>query len=85
MITNQYLSLPGEEAAACGEGDVLARIAALPPRQRAGLALRYHAGQSDIEIAAVLDCSASAVRGLLAQAVATVQGAPAVVATEEAS
>jgi RNA polymerase sigma-70 factor (sigma-E family) len=39
-----------------------AHIAALPPRQRASVYLRYYADSSDHDIAAALDCSVGTVR-----------------------
>lgn len=45
------------------ERDALLRqIAALPPRQRAVIALRYYEDQSDAEIAALLGCGEATVR-----------------------
>ena len=42
---------------------LLAEIAQLPPRQRAVIALRYYEGLSDAEIADVLGCAETTVRG----------------------
>jgi RNA polymerase sigma-70 factor (sigma-E family) len=52
-----------------------ALIAALPPRQRAVLALRYFEGQSDAQIADVLGCSEATVRSHAARALATLRAA----------
>ena len=41
---------------------LLRQIAALPPQQRAVLALGFYEGMSDAEIAAFLDCSEGTVR-----------------------
>jgi RNA polymerase sigma-70 factor (sigma-E family) len=43
--------------------EMLARLAALPRKQRAVLALRYYCGLSDVEIAETLGCSHGTVRG----------------------
>ncbi len=47
---------------------VVTAIAALPPRQRAALVLRYWADLSESDMAAALGCSVPAVRALLQRA-----------------
>jgi RNA polymerase sigma-70 factor (sigma-E family) len=48
-------------------------LAALPPRQRAVLVLRYYEGLSDQEIAHLLGCRAVTVRGYAARALAALR------------
>ena len=50
---------------------VVAMIAALPPRQRAVIALRFYEGSSDAEIAQLLGCSEATVRSHMSRALAT--------------
>jgi RNA polymerase sigma-70 factor (sigma-E family) len=50
-----------------------AELAALPPRQRAVLVLRYYGGLSDAEIATELGCSISTVRSHASRALAAVR------------
>jgi RNA polymerase sigma-70 factor (sigma-E family) len=58
-----------DHADALGErSELWQRLQDLPPRQRAVLVLRYYEGFSDPEIAEVLDCAASTVRGYAARA-----------------
>jgi RNA polymerase sigma-70 factor (sigma-E family) len=54
-------------------GDLWARMAALPRRQRAVLVLRYYEDMSDDEIADVLGCRNSTVRGYASRALATLR------------
>ena len=49
------------------------RIAALPPRQRASVYLRYVADSSDAQIAAVLGCSVVTVRSNISRAMRTLR------------
>jgi RNA polymerase sigma-70 factor (sigma-E family) len=58
------------------ERDELVRhIAALPPRQRAVLALRYFEGLDDAEIAALMHCRQITVRSHCSRALATLRAA----------
>ena len=52
---------------------MLARIAALPPKQRAAVVLRYYEDRTDGEIAEVLGCGASTVRSHLTRAIAALR------------
>lgn len=52
---------------------LLARIAGLPPRQRAVIALRYYEGCTDVEIAQLLDCRVGTVRSHASRALATLR------------
>ncbi|TDP93789.1 SigE family RNA polymerase sigma factor [Labedaea rhizosphaerae] len=52
---------------------MLARIAALPPKQRAAVVLRYYEDRTDGEIAELLGCGASTVRSHLARAIAALR------------
>jgi RNA polymerase sigma-70 factor (sigma-E family) len=64
----------GDPAAGVVERDAaIAMIAALPPRQRAVLALRYFQGSSDAEIADMLGCSEATVRSHASRALATLR------------
>jgi RNA polymerase sigma-70 factor (sigma-E family) len=54
---------------------LLGLIAALPPRQRAVLVLRFYEGKSDTEIADLLGCSEAAVRSNSSRAVAALRAA----------
>jgi RNA polymerase sigma-70 factor (sigma-E family) len=53
--------------------DLLHRLAALPARQRAAIALRYLSGLSDDDIARSLDCSAVTVRSYISRGLATLR------------
>ena len=48
-------------------------VAALPPRQKAALVLRYYADMSVGETAAVMDCAEGTVRALTSQALETLR------------
>ncbi|MFG2044228.1 SigE family RNA polymerase sigma factor [Dactylosporangium sp. NPDC048998] len=52
---------------------VVAMIAALPPRQRAVIALRFYEGSTDAEIAEMLGCSEATVRSHASRALATLR------------
>jgi RNA polymerase sigma-70 factor (sigma-E family) len=52
---------------------MLTLIAALPPKQRAVIALRYYDDLSDAEIAAMLDCRRTTVRSHASRALATLR------------
>jgi len=56
---------------------VVAMIAALPPRQRAVIALRFYEGSTDAEIADLLGCSEATVRSHASRALATLRGSSA--------
>jgi RNA polymerase sigma-70 factor (sigma-E family) len=63
---------------------LLAEIGRLPRRQQAVLVLRYYEGHSDAEIADVLGCRPSTVRGYASRALATLRvGLQPVPATRE--
>jgi len=53
---------------------VVGMIAALPPRQRAVIALRFFEGSSDAEIADLLGCTEATVRSHASRALATLRG-----------
>jgi RNA polymerase sigma-70 factor (sigma-E family) len=53
--------------------DLIARISALPPKQRAAIVLRYFEDLPDTEIAAVLGCSVGTVRSNIHRALATLR------------
>lgn len=55
---------------------VLRALAALSPRQRAVIVLRYYEGLSEAEIAATLGCSAGTVKSAASRAKATLRGSP---------
>jgi RNA polymerase sigma-70 factor (sigma-E family) len=77
------LSLPAIESSAVAGQDtatgvverqaLLGQIAALPPRQRAVIALRYYEDRSDAEIAALLGCSEATVRSHCSRALAALR------------
>jgi RNA polymerase sigma-70 factor (sigma-E family) len=52
---------------------MLALIAALPPRQRAVIALRYYEDRGDAEIALLLECREATVRSHASRALATLR------------
>ena len=58
-------------------------VAALPPRQRTALVLRYFSDLSVAEVAAHMGCAEGTVRALTSQAVAALRGRLAVEITEE--
>jgi RNA polymerase sigma-70 factor (sigma-E family) len=63
----------GFEATHAARDDVWRRLAQLPKRQRAVLVLRYYERLTDAEIAGVLKCTASTVRGYAHRALATLR------------
>ena len=50
--------------------ELVEAVRSLPPKQRAAVALRYYADQTDAEIAELLGCSVSTVRSQIARALA---------------
>lgn len=54
---------------------LLQHVAALPPRQRAVIALRFYEGMPDAEIADVLGCSSATVRSHASRALASLHTA----------
>src|SRR5581483_1536003 len=64
----------GDAAASYDDQDQLARgLAALPPRQRAVVVLRYYAGLSEAEIAEALGCAPGTVKSQSAKAMRTLR------------
>ncbi|HET6214547.1 MAG TPA: SigE family RNA polymerase sigma factor [Micromonosporaceae bacterium] len=61
--------------------EMLRRIAALPPKQRAAIALRYYDGLSDPEIADLLGCAPATVRSHCARALNALRAAMALTPT----
>lgn len=59
---------PDHAEAHAARDEVAARLAGLPPRQRACLVLRYYDGLTDAEIADVLGCAAATVRSNVSRA-----------------
>lgn len=53
--------------------EMLSRIAALPPKQRATVVLRFYENRTDHEIAEVLGCRAGTVRSHLSRALGTLR------------
>lgn len=65
----------GDHAHGLAEHDAMwQRLAALPPRQRTVLVLRYYEGLADVDIAAVLGTSAATVRSHASRALTTLRG-----------
>lgn len=62
---------PAEQHA--DRSELAAELAALPPRQRTVLVLRYLCGLSDQEIADIIGCRAVTVRGYAARGLATLR------------
>lgn len=63
-----------DPAAALDERDAVLRlVAALPPRQRAAVALRFYEDLPDDEIADLLGCRTVTVRSLISRALATLR------------
>jgi RNA polymerase sigma-70 factor (sigma-E family) len=52
---------------------MITRLAALPRKQRAAVVLRYYAGMSDADIAALLGCREITVRSQISRALATLR------------
>jgi RNA polymerase sigma-70 factor (sigma-E family) len=70
------LALPSAHDHAAGYAEhtaMLARIARLPPRQRAVLVLRYYEDRSDAEIADLLGCAPGSVRAYASRALAALR------------
>jgi RNA polymerase sigma-70 factor (sigma-E family) len=64
----------GDASASYDDQDQLARgLAALPPRQRAVVVLRYYAGLSEAEIAETLGCAPGTVKSQSAKAMRTLR------------
>jgi RNA polymerase sigma-70 factor (sigma-E family) len=84
-VAEQFAGPPDEvpdpaadPAAAIGERSaLLVALAALPPRQRAVVVLRYWEDLSDAQAAALLGCSASTVRSQAARALAKLRASGA--------
>jgi RNA polymerase sigma-70 factor (sigma-E family) len=66
-------TVPGPADAHAERDALWGRLAALPPRQRAVLVLRYYEDLADADIAAVLGCSAATVRGHAFRALAALR------------
>lgn len=66
-------SSPDPAGASVERSEMLQRLQAVSPRQRAVLILRFYEDMSDTEIAAVLDCSFGTVRGHVSRALATLR------------
>ncbi len=66
-------SVPDHAVGYTERAALLAAIAKLPKRQRAVLALRYYEDRSDAEIAELLGCRPSSVRGYASRAFATLR------------
>ena len=65
---------PGRGVSAYDDQDQLARaLAALPPRQRAVVVLRYYAGYSEAEIAMTLGCATGTVKSQASKAMHTLR------------
>jgi RNA polymerase sigma-70 factor (sigma-E family) len=63
-----------DHAGHCGEhAALIGRVAALPPRQRTVIALRFFDDRSDAEIADLLNCSESTVRSTASRALAALR------------
>jgi RNA polymerase sigma factor (sigma-70 family) len=63
-----------DPAVALDERDAILRVvAALPPRQRAAVVLRYYEDLPDDEIADLLGCRPVTVRSLISRALATLR------------
>jgi RNA polymerase sigma-70 factor (sigma-E family) len=88
-VTEQQAAPPAEipdpaadPATAIGERSALLNaLAALPPRQRAVVVLRYWEDLSDAQAAALLGCSASTVRSQAARALAKLRASGALADT----
>ena len=65
--------LPDHAEQIADRQDLMPRLKALPPRQRAALVLRYYGGLSDLEGADTLGCSPGTARGYLSRALATMR------------
>jgi RNA polymerase sigma factor (sigma-70 family) len=67
-----------DQADAIADRDFLLRaLAALPPRQRAALVLRYYSDMPDAEIADALSCSVGTVRSQISRGLAQIRAASA--------
>ena len=62
-------------AAVDDRDDLVRRIASLPPKQRAVIALRYYEHRTDEEIADLLSCGTGTVRSHASRALASLRGA----------
>lgn len=62
---------------------MLVRIAALPPKQRAAVVLRFYDNRTDAEIAEVLGCRPGTVRSHLSHAMTTLRTNEALAAVKE--
>ncbi|MFC7479976.1 sigma-70 family RNA polymerase sigma factor [Luedemannella flava] len=67
--------LPDHAGAYGVRDDLVRRIASLPPKQRAVVALRYYDGRTDAEIAEYLGCREGTVRAHASRALATLRTA----------
>ncbi len=67
---------PSNPAAAVEDRDYLRRaLAALPPKQRTALVLRYYLDLNDVEISRVMDCRRTTVRSHVRRRIRALQSA----------
>jgi RNA polymerase sigma-70 factor (sigma-E family) len=64
---------PGPESAVADRHAVMGALAALPPKQRAAIVLRYYEDQPEGAIAEVLRCRPATVRSLVSRGLATMR------------
>jgi RNA polymerase sigma-70 factor (sigma-E family) len=64
---------PDNEAVYVERQEMVTRLAALPPRQRAAIVLRFYEGLTDSDIAAALGCSTGTVRSHISRALKTLR------------
>ena len=78
MPAGDVVATAPDQADAIADRDFLLRaLAALPPRQRAALVLRYYNDMPDAEIAQALGCSAGTVRSQISRGLAQIRAAGA--------
>ena len=65
--------LPDHAVQVTDRDDLMPRLRALPPRQRAAVVLKYYGGLSDLEIADTLGCSPGTARGYLSRALSAMR------------
>jgi RNA polymerase sigma-70 factor (sigma-E family) len=75
-VLDAMLAGPADQTAMVDERDELvARIAGLPPKQRAVIVLRFYEGLTDPEVADLLQCREVTVRSHASRALATLRAA----------
>lgn len=72
-LPNRDTASPDHATELADRSMLVTELAALPPRQRAVLVMRFYGGLSDTEIAHILGCRAATVRGYASRALTSLR------------